>query len=57
MQTVWLIFFGMQKNLKLVFLNGCSTKAQIEVLQNQGIENVIATVKDIDDNVGCNDCR
>lgn len=44
-------FFGMQKNLKLVFLNGCSTKEQIEVLQNQGIENVIATIKDIDDDV------
>lgn len=44
-------FFGMQKNLKLIFLNGCSTENQVEVLQNRGIENVIATVKEIDDDV------
>ncbi|MFK7907036.1 MAG: CHAT domain-containing protein [Chitinophagales bacterium] len=41
--------FGMQKNLKLVFLNGCSTKRQVEVLQSEGILNVIATSVSIGD--------
>ncbi len=41
--------FGMQKNLKLVFLNGCSTKRQVEVLQSEGILNIIATSESIED--------
>jgi len=41
--------FGMQKNLKLVFLNGCSTKRQVEVLQSEGILNIIATSVSIGD--------
>ncbi|MEZ4883757.1 MAG: TIR domain-containing protein [Chitinophagales bacterium] len=43
--------FAIQKNLKLVFLNGCSTEAQVEVLQSENIPNVIATSKSISDSV------
>ncbi|MFT6321271.1 MAG: hypothetical protein ACJAT4_002200, partial [Granulosicoccus sp.] len=39
-----------QKNLKLVFLNGCSTKAQVEGLLEKGIPAVIATSVPINDN-------
>lgn len=41
--------FGMQKNLKLVFLNGCSSVAQVQNIQKQNIPNIIATVQDIPD--------
>lgn len=34
---------GSQKNLKLVFLNGCSTKSQVELLFASGVNAVIAT--------------
>ncbi len=44
-------FFGMQQNLKLVFLNGCSTKQQVALLQSQNIPNIIATSQSIDDKV------
>ena len=40
---------GEQKNLKLVFLNGCSTKAQVETLMNAGVKAIIATSKSIGD--------
>lgn len=38
-----------QKNLKLVFLNGCSTKGQVRLLQELGVPAVIATSAPIDD--------
>ncbi|MGB0930358.1 MAG: CHAT domain-containing protein [Chitinophagales bacterium] len=44
-------FFGMQKNLHLVFLNGCETEAQVELLQSQDIPNIIATSAEIEDDV------
>lgn len=44
-------FFGMQQNLKLVFLNGCSTREQVALLQFQNIPNIIATSQSIKDTV------
>lgn len=41
--------FSKQKNLKLVFLNGCSTKAQVEYILKLGIPSVIATSVKIND--------
>ena len=41
--------FSQQKNLKLVFLNGCSTKAQVDKLMELGIPAVIATAVPIND--------
>lgn len=38
-----------QKQLKLVFLNGCSTRAQVEKLLELGVPAVIATSSPIDD--------
>ena len=38
-----------QKNLKLLFLNGCSTKAQVEKLLELGVPAVIATSCPIED--------
>lgn len=40
---------GSQKQLKLVFLNGCATRDQVEVLINKGVRAVIATSVKIDD--------
>ncbi|MFM8362225.1 MAG: CHAT domain-containing protein, partial [Haliscomenobacter sp.] len=40
---------GQQKNLKLVFLNGCSTQAQVDYLKSLGVPAVIATSRPIDD--------
>jgi hypothetical protein len=40
---------GMQKNLKLVFLNGCSTKGQVDKLFDMGVKAVIATSAPIND--------
>jgi len=40
---------GQQEALKLVFLNGCSTKAQVAQLQAEGVPAVIATSSAIDD--------
>jgi hypothetical protein len=37
------LLVGQQKNLKLVFLNGCSTQAQVDYLLSLGIPAVIAT--------------
>ncbi len=42
--------FSQQKNLKLVFLNGCSTKGQVDKLMELGIPAVIATSVPINDN-------
>jgi len=41
--------FGLQKNLQLVFLNGCSNKAQVVQLQQEGVSNIIATNAAIND--------
>lgn len=40
---------GQLPNLKLVFLNGCSTQAQVQALLNNGVKAVIATAVPIDD--------
>ncbi|MEM9933234.1 MAG: CHAT domain-containing protein [Bacteroidota bacterium] len=42
---------GARQNLKLVFLNGCSTELQAELLLSQGIPIVIATSESIRDDV------
>ena len=44
-------FLGQQKSLKLVFLNGCATKPQVEVLLKHGVPAVIATATKIKDNM------
>jgi len=41
--------FSTQNNLQLVFLNGCSTQAQVEQVKAAGVANVLATQKAIDD--------
>lgn len=40
---------GTQKNLKLVFLNGCATKGQVKSLLDNGVQAVIATQVKIND--------
>lgn len=40
---------ALQSNLKLVFLNGCSTRAQVDLLLSLGIPAVIATHVPIED--------
>jgi hypothetical protein len=40
---------GQQKNLKLVFLNGCATQGQVEMLLQSGVKAVIATSVPIND--------
>lgn len=40
---------GQQKNLKLVFLNGCSTQGQVKTLLENGVKAVIATSVPIND--------
>lgn len=42
-------YLALQENLQLVFLNGCSTKGQVEGLLNAGIPKIIATDRSIDD--------
>ncbi|MFK7904908.1 MAG: CHAT domain-containing protein, partial [Chitinophagales bacterium] len=42
-------YLALQENLQLVFLNGCSTKGQVEGLLNAGISKVIATDRSIED--------
>ena len=44
-------FLAEQKGLRLVFLNGCSTKAQVQGLLEAGVEAVLATSSAIDDAV------
>lgn len=41
--------FALQKNLKLVFLNGCSTQGQVDKLLELGIPAIIATSVPIND--------
>ncbi|PHN00896.1 CHAT domain-containing protein [Flavilitoribacter nigricans] len=40
---------GMQENLQLVFLNGCATKPQVELLLKSGVKAVLATSVPIQD--------
>lgn len=40
---------GQQENLQLVFLNGCATKDQVQLLLNEGVKAVIATSVPIQD--------
>ena len=42
-------FLGRQRGLQLVFLNGCSTHAQVEGLLRSGVPAVIATSESIED--------
>jgi tetratricopeptide (TPR) repeat protein len=42
---------GQQRGLKLVFLNGCSTRPQVKRLLDAGVPAVIATARPIDDDV------
>jgi hypothetical protein len=44
-------FLGQQDGLQLVFLNGCSTRPQVEDLLEAGVTSVIATSRAIDDKV------
>lgn len=41
---------GAQKQLRLVFLNGCSNNEQVAALQEKGVTNIIATSENINDN-------
>lgn len=40
---------GQQKELQLVFLNGCATRDQVDILLSSGVKSVIATSVPIDD--------
>jgi WD40 repeat protein len=42
-------FFGRQPNLRLIFLNGCSTQPHVQGLHAAGVAAVIATDAEIDD--------
>jgi WD40 repeat protein len=42
-------FLGQRRGLQLVFLNGCSTRAQVAGLLEAGVAAVIATARAIDD--------
>ena len=42
---------GQQRGLKLVFLNGCSTRPQVKRLLDAGVPAVVATARPIDDRV------
>ncbi|MCC6454684.1 MAG: CHAT domain-containing protein [Caldilineaceae bacterium] len=44
-------FFGQQRGLEVIFLNGCSTEPQVQDLLDEGISVVIATSQAIDDKV------
>src|SRR5271157_3467248 len=44
-------FLGQRRGLQLVFLNGCSTRAQVAGLLDAGVSAVIATARAIDDGV------
>jgi hypothetical protein len=44
-------FLGQQRNLELVFLNGCSTQPQVEGLLEAGVSAVLATSQAIDDQI------
>jgi len=42
---------GQQSGLKTVFLNGCSTRAQVDGILKAGVPSVIATAREIDDSM------
>ena len=42
---------GQQKELKLVFLNGCANQDQVELLIQAGVKCIVATSEAIDDNI------
>ena len=42
-------FLGQQKGLKFVFINGCCSKQQAELLRDKGVPAVIGTSQPIDD--------
>ena len=42
-------FLGQQESLKLVFLNGCATGPQVDLLLDSGVKAVIATATKIQD--------
>jgi WD40 repeat protein len=44
-------FLAQRDDLRLVFLNGCSTQAQVEDLHRAGVPAVIATTQEIDDSL------
>jgi CHAT domain len=44
---------GLQKNLQLVFLNGCATKGQVDALLQAGVKAVIATSVPVNDQMAC----
>src|SRR4029079_1205873 len=44
-------FLGQRRNLQLVFLNGCSTRAQAAGLLDAGVTAVIATARAIEDTI------
>lgn len=44
-------FLGEQPHLKLVFLNGCSSKGHVEALHKNGVPLVVATSQSIDDTI------
>ena len=43
------LLLGEQKSLKLVFLNGCATREQVDVLLENGVPSVIATSVQVQD--------
>lgn len=45
------VFLGKQRNLRFVFLNGCSTRGHVEELHNNGVSAVIATSLSIEDKI------
>lgn len=47
-------FLGQQRGLELVFLNGCSTQRQADLLTKEGVPAVIGTLREIDDRVAYN---
>lgn len=44
-------FLGRQRNLEVVFLNGCSTQQQAVTLQEKGVPAVIGTIQEVADEV------
>ena len=46
-------FLGLQRGLELVFLNGCSTRAQVDNLLKAHVSAVIATSQAINDDAAC----
>lgn len=55
--TAFADFLAGQQGLRLVFLNGCSTRAQVAALQEAGSSAVIATEQDIRDDVAVDFAR